>query len=364
MIKAPETGATYPSLPLWLAQRQLRLAGIGEEMRVLYVALTRAENILLLFGSATGKQPAKWAEGAGTGTLHPQQLLKTQSWLDWIGVHAARSWPGCFDGEEDLEVPFTVRMHYSAPESGETSAAAAPKLSEVERQALLRRLHFDYPYADSVKEPAKTSVSALRNRMERLDDETAAPPRKLLNLFSAFDGRNRGLASHSFLQHVDLRGEFGPVALQRQAEDLVRRGLLEQEATRLIDWEAVADFWESETGREIRQRWNEVRRELPFTFRLGSTELARLGLKNVLPVPEGEFIVTQGVADLVVLGRGEIWLIDFKTDSVNEDDVKSKAEEYRPQIALYALALEKIFERPVTRRGLYFLSARKLAWLN
>jgi ATP-dependent helicase/nuclease subunit A len=154
------------------------------------------------------------------------------------------------------------------------------------------------------------------------------------------------------------------VALQRQAEDLVRRGLLEQEATRLIDWEAVADFWESETGREIRQRWNEVRRELPFTFRLGSTELARLGLKNVLPVPEGEFIVTQGVADLVVLGRGEIWLIDFKTDSVNEDDVKSKAEEYRPQIALYALALEKMFERPVTRRGLYFLSARKLAWLN
>ena len=363
MIKAPESGATYPSLPLWLAQRELRLAGLAEEMRVLYVALTRAENLLLLFGSTTEKRPATWAEAAESTTLFPQQLLRTQSWLDWIGMHASRNWPGCCEGNPLAEVPFTVKLHRTAPELPTRDAAPGANLAEGARQSLLQQIAFEYPHADSVREPAKTSVSAVRNRAERLDEETAAP-RRFLNLTSAFDGRSRGLASHTFLQHVDLRGDFSEAALRLQAGELVQRGLLKTEETKLIDWQSIAAFWESETGHAIRSRWSEVKRELPFTFQLRNADLAQLGMQNVLPVPAGEFIVTQGVADLVLLGATEIWLIDFKTDAVKTHDVPAKANDYRAQIALYALALQKIYGRPVTRRGLYFLSARALEWLK
>jgi ATP-dependent helicase/nuclease subunit A len=69
--------------------------------------------------------------------------------------------------------------------------------------------------------------------------------------------------------------------------------------------------------------------------------------------------VVQGVADLVVLLPEEIWLVDFKTDEITANALREKKRFYEPQLKLYALALEKIYSRPVTARWLHFLSARK-----
>jgi ATP-dependent helicase/nuclease subunit A len=74
---------------------------------------------------------------------------------------------------------------------------------------------------------------------------------------------------------------------------------------------------------------------------------------------EAEFVVVQGVADLAVLLPGEIWLVDFKTDEITANELREKKRLYEPQLKLYALALEKIYSRPVTERWLHFLSARK-----
>jgi ATP-dependent helicase/nuclease subunit A len=74
---------------------------------------------------------------------------------------------------------------------------------------------------------------------------------------------------------------------------------------------------------------------------------------------EDEFVVVQGVADLVVLLPEEIWLADFKTDEIRQDGLPDKIKAYAPQLKLYAQALEKIYSRPVTERWLHFLSARK-----
>ena len=368
MIKPPEAPAQYKSLPLWLASREQKLSGLGEEMRVLYVALTRAENMLLLFGSTTEKHLSKW-EDAGGEHLFPQQLLKTRSWLDWIGMHVNARWPRCLGETERDNLPFAVRTYKEAPKPRYEEMEKVMEFSDAERAALLRQIMFEYPHPTAVKEPGKTSVSAVRKRMRQAEkpDEEVAVLKRFLHAKGrqrGEEGRIRGLASHTFLQHVDLRGDFSEMALRKQAETLESGGLLERAEFDLIDWEAVGAFWESEVGREIRVRWSEVRRELPFTFKLKNDDLMSLGVENVLPVPNGEFVVTQGVADLVVLGKKEIWLIDFKTDSVTAKDVAAKAAEYRGQIALYALALERIYERPVTRRGLYFLAARKLEWLE
>src|SRR5208282_4015298 len=74
---------------------------------------------------------------------------------------------------------------------------------------------------------------------------------------------------------------------------------------------------------------------------------------------DDEFIVVQGVADLVVLLPREIWLVDFKTDDVRPDDLPAKLKAYQPQLKLYARALAKIYARPVTNCWLHFLSVRK-----
>ena len=368
MIKPPEAPAQYKSLPLWLASREQKLTGLGEEMRVVYVALTRAENMLLLFGATTEKQLTRWEDASGEH-LFPQQFLKTKSWLDWIGMHVNTRWPGCLGEMGCHDVPFAVRRYQEAPKRCEEENVSVKEFNDSERAALLKRITFEYPHTAAVKEPGKTSVSAVRKRMQRAEkpDEEVATLKRFSDLKGsqcAGDGRSRGLASHTFLQHVDLQGEFSETALRNQAEALESGGLLERDELDLIDWEAIAAFWDSKIGAEIRARWSEVRRELPFTFKLRNDDLVRLGVENVLPVPDGEFVVTQGVADLVVLGEKEIWLIDFKTDSVKVKEVAAKAAEYRGQIALYARALERIYGKPVTRRGLYFLTARQMEWLE
>ncbi|MGZ8898999.1 MAG: 3'-5' exonuclease [Limisphaerales bacterium] len=366
MIQAPVGGQRYPSLPLWLAGREQRLKGIGEEMRVMYVALTRAENLLLLFGSTTGKQAEKWCtqQLPRDRKMYPQELLRTRSWLDWIGMHAGQTWPGVFDNDGDRTegAPFAVRTLHEVPKGRDKIAPV--RTDEAERRAMLARVNFEYAHGEATREPAKTSVSALRHRIPR--DEEVAAPKRFVGAAGGTDGRKRGTASHSFLQHVDLSCDFSAGGLKEEAERMVAKGQLERDDVALIDLEAIQGFWSSETGLEIRKRLKEVRRELPFTFKLGSEDVKNFGASELqeFAIPAGEFVVVQGVADLVVLGDKDIWLIDFKTDSVKLNEVTARAAHYRLQIDLYARTLEQIYGRPVTRRGLYFLAARKLEWLE
>ncbi len=364
-IQVPGGGTNYPSLPLWLASREQRLNAVGEEMRVMYVALTRAENMLLLFGSASEKQPERWANTLRDkdGRLYPQQLARLNSWLDWIGIHASGAWPGCLAGE-DQQTPFAVRLHREAPREVAKEALITETPSEAQKASFRDLTGFVYPHNAAVIEPAKTSVSALRNRIQ-LRDEEVAVPKRFVGATNGVDGRGRGLATHAFLQHLALTGEFDAKSLEVQAMALAQQGLLERDDLALIDFEAIAAFWNSEVGMEVRRRAAEVRRELPFTFKLRNEDVRALGTQSSdFAIPAGEFVVVQGVADLVVLGAEEIWLIDFKTDGVKPSDVAAKAETYRTQIALYARALGGIYGRPVTRRGLYFLAVRRLEWVN
>jgi ATP-dependent exoDNAse (exonuclease V) beta subunit len=81
-----------------------------------------------------------------------------------------------------------------------------------------------------------------------------------------------------------------------------------------------------------------------------------LGNKDFAPAGADEFIVVQGTIDLAAILPNEVWLLDFKTDQFPKDQLNSKVAMYRPQLDLYAAAITKIYNRPVTRRWLRFLS--------
>ena len=100
---------------------------------------------------------------------------------------------------------------------------------------------------------------------------------------------------------------------------------------------------------------------MAFTARFSPAELAEITGAKAEAGLENEFVVVQGVADLVVLLPEEIWLVDFKTDQVRADELAEKAKIYAPQMKLYARALAKIYSRPVTNGWLHFLDARKTA---
>jgi ATP-dependent helicase/nuclease subunit A len=143
--------------------------------------------------------------------------------------------------------------------------------------------------------------------------------------------------------------------LQSEAERLQAVGALTRQQVALLDLPGVAGFWESPIGKRIRSHPQSILRELPFTARFSTEELARLLKQPPEAALKGEFVVIQGVADLVVLLEDQIWLVDFKTDAVPAGLLDERVAVYRPQLALYSQALSRIYRRPVTDCWLYFI---------
>jgi len=165
-----------------------------------------------------------------------------------------------------------------------------------------------------------------------------------------------GAAHHKFLQHVALEktGE-----LTAEVERLARENYLSADERAVLDLDALAAFWDSDLGKKIRANEANVRRELPFTAKFSPAEIAEIKGEELEAGLENEFIIVQGVADLVVLLTEEIWLVDFKTDQVIAQELPEKIRAYSPQLKYYAAAMEKIFSRKVTVRALHFLAARR-----
>jgi ATP-dependent helicase/nuclease subunit A len=122
-----------------------------------------------------------------------------------------------------------------------------------------------------------------------------------------------------------------------------------------LNHDGIAQFWASDVGRRFIGELPHLHRELPFTARFATNELRDLGLAAEA-LPPDEYVVVQGVADIVVILPEEIWLLDFKTDEVIREALADKVKFYEPQLNAYSAALGRIYRRKVTRRWLHFLA--------
>jgi ATP-dependent helicase/nuclease subunit A len=388
-VKPPRTGRRYPSLPHWLAQQHQRREQWGEELRLLYVATTRAQDTLILTGAITQKKwETLWTQPAAITT---QAIVAAKSYADWLGLWFGRQAivADATQGElphlrwrivddKDLAETDSIRwgerprepLTESIPAAPDGSPGVSPHQLETMDDALKQRLcevlTWQYPFAAATQRPAKSSVTALRRQAEELDDE-AEPvvPARILAQSERRKSRGKlsaaetGTAHHKFLQYVALENAADVAALESEAGRLEREKVLSADERAALNLEDIAAFWRSEPGRKIHAQAANVRRELAFTARFSPAELAAITGAKSEPGLEAEFVVVQGVADLVVLLPEEIWLVDFKTDEIRKDELPDRIKTYTPQLKLYAQALEKIYSRPVTARWLHFLSARK-----
>ncbi len=393
LVQPPHTARYYPSLPYWLARRRQIVETLGEEVRLLYVALTRAGDKLILTGSVSVKTTAEtWAQAA-KAKMTPQQILAAKSALDWLG-HRLTAVTGCQDWTTNGRTELLEWKAYRETIPLGATIVPRPNVISTPQQladlaSLQARLSWEYPYLEATQEPAKASVSALRRLANEQADETRPffefePPASQFAVKveapvgkSALSAAEIGTAHHSFLEWVALDRTHSVVELQQEAERLEKSRILKPDERQALDYAGMASLWQSEIGQLIRRHAPQVHREIPFTARFSLADLARLKfhplptlnqaqasldqtrsglIKQVL---NAEFVVVQGVVDLAVIRPSEIWLMDYKTDQVNANGLEEKVNRYRPQIALYALALSRIYQVPVTRRWLYFITLRR-----
>ncbi|HEY1661006.1 MAG TPA: UvrD-helicase domain-containing protein [Verrucomicrobiae bacterium] len=364
-VKAPGTGGRYPSLANWLAKKNQRRELRGEEMRLLYVALTRARDTLILSGTLSAKKRAVC--GDKLDSIAMREIVSARSYLDWL-VLWFRLQPKVAMEADEGELP-QIRWRFVG--DGELSGAVPPPAGAGEGKGgkqveapgdcyenLRKILEWQYPFEAATNRAAKSSVTVLRRAAHEEVDDEAEPifPRTTRRARSGLSAADTGLAHHQFLQHFNLESPGALKSLEAEAQRLEKDGYLTREERAALDLGSIASFWDSEIGKQIRAQSKSVRRELPFTARFSPRELDKiLGTKST--GMEDEFIVVQGVVDLAVLLPKEIWIVDFKTDDVQARDLPDKIKFYAPQLKLYAQALEKIHSRPVTQCWLHFLTA-------
>lgn len=372
-VQPPNQRQRYPSAVFWLAKQRQRREALGEELRLLYVALTRARDHLLLVGTISRNAAENdWSSNAPSRPA-TREVLRANTFLHWLGL-----WLPPFTGHTDWVSPgkhtrgqLTWTIHEDATLTPETSVAmnepvvTEPKapVSERELVALRERIEWHYPFPEPTSEPAKTSVSALRQRHTAEDDEARhwfrVPAAKDRATKTELNAAEIGTAHHQFLQYLNLTVPLSEAALREQAQEMIAALQLSAEQVGVLDFATLAQFWRSEIGQRIQAHATQVHRELPFTARLTVADLRDLHLPTPLPAGSPEFLVIQGTVDLAVILPEEIWLLDFKTDHVRPRDLNERVAMYEPQLRLYALALQRIYARPVTVAWLHFLQAQK-----
>jgi ATP-dependent helicase/nuclease subunit A len=379
-ICPPDADQSYAGLTHWLARRHEQRELHGEELRLFYVALTRARDRLILVGTTNHNAGVVHWGTNPSEQIPTAEVESARCPLDWLLAwlprvtrpeHWREEWAGGNDllcwQIRDAEDPIFTNEVTSVPANQTKPLSPRPAKALEE---LSQRLAEPYPFTAATTEAAKTSVTVLRRQAaDEQDDEATKlfqpklhPQRTGSAKLSAAD---IGLAHHSFLQWVSLTRTGSKEELCAEAGRLQSEGLLTPDQSAALDFKSLAMFWAGEIGVKIRRHSANVKRELPFTARFGKAELDRLLQTAAITgnstndTAGQDFIVVQGVADLVVLLANEIWLVDFKTDQAGEAELPAKTKLYEPQLRIYATALARIYQKPVTQCWLYFLTVHK-----
>jgi ATP-dependent helicase/nuclease subunit A len=351
------------SLMRWQVRREERGEAIAEELRLLYVAVTRARDTLLLVGSFNPSGDT-WQKRI----ICPPKVGVPQaaSYCEWIGMWLG----GDFDwskaaGEVKLESgKDAARLLWRIHAGSDLPAVDRPheqKKIPPLAEGRLAELAWEYPHSAATSVPAKTSASALRRLGAVADEEAVSflPPQKhfaagATGSKSGLNAAAIGTAHHTFLQRLDLAETGSEAALAGAVKRLGEAGVLSVEEAAALDLPSVFRFWQSSIGKEILALDpKNLRRELAFTAAFSPAEIPALA--KSFPDGADEFIVVQGAVDLAVILPEEIWIVDFKTDHITKTEVTKRVAEHAPQIRLYAAALDRIYHRPVRRAVLHFL---------
>ena len=286
---------------------------VEEEMRVLYVAMTRPKRRLVLVGTVKDAQEAL----DRPERLTPYAVLRSRSFLGWLLMTMKNDVPAFVHPREEFVLP--------AGAEKPALPAADPALVE----ALARRYGYEYPFARAAGVPNKTSVTALADKHTLTFTEP---------VFAEEAGAlRRGTDVHELLRRLPLK----PLTAAELDAYLATGSGGSYRAN--LDYFIHTDLF----ARMCRSP--RVYRELPFTLAMDTFEL--------LGVPSQERVLLQGVIDACFREGNGFVLLDYKTDHV-EGDPARWAERHRRQVELYAKALETLTGQPVTEKYVVFLNGR------
>ena len=346
-------------------------ADAEEEIRVLYVALTRAEERLYVTGTASRSGAESLMSNAEYLKAYPSRfsVLSAGGVMGWIlaGAEAGTyeipngSASGAKPAEEESVIPMATDLYTEEKSAGVLQTDDEETVSEKIRM-LQERFSYQYPYTEQTRLPGKLSVSRLYpealddtvRAVETVDREPAVP--RFLGGKDETLAARRGIATHLFMQFCD----FESLLREGAARELARLASLKfisKEDASLVSLEEVERFAASPYPKEM-LRAEKLYREFRFHTVVAASSLTQNPERRERL--KGEKILVQGVIDCMYVLDGDIILMDYKTDRLTKRELASPAlaaevlrRRHGTQIAYYAAAVQKIFGR-LPKRGLLY----------
>jgi len=378
-IIEPESNSRFSSLAHQVIREQRLSAGLAEEMRILYVAMTRARERLVL--TACGKKNI-YRDIICSGylndgkTIADWQLRSSRSALEWLlyGLCDSNRLHEAFDSglavKPDRDELFSLKVYEQAElkqlcefvvklksSKTKTPGTAGLKSKSTDTKLLKeikKSLAWRYKFGDAPLLAAKRSVTELTHQQDeyiRFDYSRAMQrrPKAVLQdeLTSRLDSRIIGTAAHLVIARLDLTGPVTKEAVEKTKEKLIAEEAIPQAAGEYIKAESIAAFFQSPLGEKAIAKQSCVRREWPFSF----------AMKADAPSSD-EVVIVQGIIDMLIETAEGLDVIDFKTDNITPAQAQGRAELYREQLGLYCKAAEAILKIKIAAKWIYFLSPR------
>ena len=362
----------YPTIARQALERTLRREAKAEELRVLYVAMTRAkEKLVMVHTQANAGGRVADLMALSDCPVLPEAVDSGKCMGDWIMLpllqrseagalraFAGQNSEGRFFAEE---TPWTVCVHdglqFAAPAQQSDAAAEERAPQREELPADFAALSYRYPYAEQTAFPAKLTATQLKGRAidEEISENTTLPPRlrnlckpKFLAGKTALTGAERGTALHLVMQDLDFFCEPNEQSVRAQIEAMRAQRKLTDEQAKAADVHAIVRFLRSDLAARIRKS-KQVEREYRFSLLRPVRDFSSLDADDS--------VLLQGVVDCFFEEDGELVVVDFKTDHVSRAQLDERAEHYRPQLEAYSMALTRVMGKKVKEKVLYFFSA-------
>ena len=339
---------------------------ISEEMRILYVALTRAKEKLIIVGRQkdVNKKMAekqKLLEIYSTienNKINSYLIQKYKTYLDWLELIYLK------EGVANTKNLFTVNIN----KKEKTSVKLESKIEDIsikiieesnknndnsKKEKIKEVLNWKYKHQSIEGIPTKTSVSKLKENKEQEIQITQEP--KFINeeAKTKLTGAQKGTLIHLCLQRMQETEEYNLEKITELVKELENKEIITEIEAQNIDKSKLLEYTNSQLWRELKQA-KEIHKEHPFYINIKASRIY-----NQINKEDDEDILVQGVIDLFFIDKDDrLILVDYKTDYVqNENELIDK---YKGQLELYKEALEQSLSKKVDKMCIYSVYLNKL----
>ncbi|MCU5790134.1 helicase-exonuclease AddAB subunit AddA [Clostridioides difficile] len=387
-----ERRISFPSIAKEALKSKINIENLSEEMRVLYVAFTRAKEKFIITGSTRNIQDSikRWSNGIESlDTISQYEILKGKNFLDWImpcvlrhrdlsnlleevgldavfNVEHNSKWYGKLWNKNDILV------EKKSDEEKESIEEILEKIdvdnpdsdyySEIEE-----KLNYIYPYEFSTRKPATISVTEIKKIQNNYEEElinTIFEQKVILKkpLFiqneeerEKISGTERGTIVHLVMEVLDLKNVSSVNDIKSQIRGFVSKGIITEKQASIVNPYKIYKFFASNIGKRMLNA-EIINREKSIYAQVNMKDIyiyEKLINNDDKKLYDNESVMLRGIVDAYFEEDNQIVLVDYKTDFVNEENINQIIEKYKKQLDLYADIIETLTGKSVKEKCIY-----------